>query len=177
MSNIFKAMKNNTSSFIVFAWPLGVILLVLSISLMYEDYVTSLAGYNLLPTAKVNKEWIPLVVAGLPQIGQIVLFFVYGRDTGKSWAGLLAFLFFLVDISTDVWFKSNQELYLFPIAIVESLFVFTLGSEVLFSISAGFVAEAFGEFMIAFGILVQSILGGIEGMLQALGLGNDKNSR
>lgn len=173
MTNIFKTISRNASTFIIFAWPLGLVLVALSLVLMYEDYATSKAGYEMLPTAKVNEAWVSFVVAALPQIGQIVLFYIFGRDTRRGWAGILAFMFFAVDISTDVWFKSNQDLWLFPIALVESLFVFTLGSEILFTVAAGFVAETFGEFMVSFGAFVKSIIDGITGMLNTLGVRDD----
>jgi len=177
MTNIFKKIEKNTSSFIIFAWPLGIVLLCFACVLMYEDYATSKAGYEMLPTAKVNQDWIPFIVAALPQVGQIVLFFIFGRDTKKSWAGILAFAFFAVDISTDVWFKSNQDYWLFPIAFIESLFIFTLGSEVLFTIALGFITESFAEFMIVFGVFIKSTMDGINGMLETVGIGDDSNTR
>jgi len=45
----------------------------------YEDYQSSLHGYSLLPTRKSGEEVI-LVIALLPQIGQIVFFYAFGAS-------------------------------------------------------------------------------------------------
>lgn len=108
MSNIFKTVTKNTKPIILVAWPLGVALLVMTLILMYEDYATSYAGYIALPTSKVNAGgWVVLAVAALPQVTQIVLFYIFGRDTSKGWAAALATSFFAIDMATDAWYKSQ----------------------------------------------------------------------
>ena len=173
MSNVFKSISQNTKTIILVAWPLGCVLIGLSLILMWEDYHTSYAGYLALPTAKAGGVMVAMAVAALPQVGQIVLAYIFGRDTRRGWAILLAALFFLVDLGTDAWFKSMGDWWLMPLAIIESLFIFTLGSEILFTIAVGFVAEAFGEFIVATGIVTGSASGGLRGFVEALGLGND----
>lgn len=158
MPNLFKQATNNTQSFLLIAYPLAIILVGLAMILMWEDYLTSKAGYMSLPTKKVSENYVILAVAALPQVAQIVLFFVFGRDTRRSWAALLALCFFLADLGTDAWFKSGGQRALIPLAIVESLFIFTLGSEVLFTIAVGFLVEAFGEFVEALGKFIKSVL-------------------
>jgi len=77
MTNVFKQISSNTQPFILFAWPLGCVLVALSIVLMIEDYETSRAGYLALPTLKVHSGWVTFAVAALPQAGQIVLLSVF----------------------------------------------------------------------------------------------------
>jgi|GEM_PF-7063391 len=84
---------------------------------------------------------------------------------------LLAATFFLTDLGTDAWFKSGGQWSLMPLAIVESLFIFTLGSEVLFTIATGFVTEAFGDFVMVFSMLIRSIMDAFRNALETLGLG------
>jgi hypothetical protein len=177
MTNVFNSMKSNTKGMILFAFPLAVFLIGLSLVLMYEDYATSRAGYLALPTLKVNHDWVTFAVAALPQVGQIVLFYIFGRDTRKGWAVMLATAFFLADLGTDAWFKSGGEWSLMPLAILESLFIFTLGSEVLFTVATGFVAEAFGEFMVALGGFFGAFREGIASMAEGLGIGEDQPPR
>ncbi|MDX1522329.1 MAG: hypothetical protein R3264_11930, partial [Anaerolineae bacterium] len=166
-------ISSNTKSVILFAWPLGVLLIVFSIILMYEDYLTSRAGYLALPTLKVNNGWVTFAVAALPQVGQIVLFYIFGRDTRRGWAALMAFIFFAADLGTDSWFKSGGQLSLIPLAVVESLFIFTLGSEVLFTIAVGFVTETFHEFMLAGSNFIKGALDAVTHSLENLGLNTD----
>jgi hypothetical protein len=173
MTNVFRQISNNTKPFILFAWPLGCLLVAFSVILMFEDYQTSRAGYLALPTQKVNNGWVTFAVAALPQVGQIVLFYIFGRNTKRGWAALLAFVFFLADIGTDAWYKSGQEWSLMPLALVESLFIFTLGSEVLFTIALGFVAETFGEFMAVTGITFKSVFDGFNSLMDSLGVKSD----
>lgn len=171
MSNVFRQISSNTKPFILFAWPMGCLLVGLAVILMMEDYATSRAGYLALPTLKVNSTWVTFAVAALPQAGQIVLFYIFGRDTKRGWAALFAFLFFLADIGTDAWFKCGGNLRLVPLAIVESLFIFTLGSEVLFTIAVGFVAEAFPEFIVAAFALIKNTTDAFKSAMDALGIG------
>lgn len=63
--------------------------------------------------------------------------FVFGRNTNKSWALWIGALLFLADLGTDVVFKSGGNWGLVPVATIESLFIFTLGSEVMFTIAGG----------------------------------------
>lgn len=174
MSNVFKQISSNTQPFILFAWPLGVVLVALAVVLMVEDYETSRAGYLALPTLKVHGGWVTFAVAALPQAGQIVLFYIFGRNTRRGWAIALAFGLFLVDIGTDAWYKSGQEWGLMPLAIVESLFIFTLGSEVLFAVAAGFVAEAFGDFIVVLSGLIRQLMDAAGYAINVLGPGQDE---
>jgi hypothetical protein len=171
MTNVFKQISSNTQPFVLFAWPLGCLLVALAVILMIEDYETSRAGYLALPTLKVHGGWVTFAVAALPQAGQIVLFYIFGRDTRRGWAMLLAGGLFLVDLGTDAWFKSGGQWSLVPLAVVESLFIFTLGSEVLFTIATGFVAETFSDFVVAFSVFLRTILDAFRSALETLGIG------
>lgn len=174
MTNVFRTMAGNAKGFILFAWPLGLLLMALSVVLMVEDYQTSRAGYEMLPTHKVNSGLVIFCVAALPQLAQIVLFFIFGRDTKKGWALILAGIFFAADLGTDAWYKSGGAWGLLPLATVESLFIFTLGSEVLFSIAAGFVAETFADFVVAFAFFLKSAMDAIGHLGKALGMSDDE---
>lgn len=173
MANAFEKMGGIAGSvrhLLIIVWPAGCVMAVISIMLMIEDYDTSRLGYLALPTLKVNTTWVPVVVAMLPQVAQVVLFYIFGLNTKKGWALLIAVVFFGFDIVTDVWYKCGQNWGLVPLAFVESLLLFTLGSEVLFTISVGFVTETFGEFIIALSVFLSSIIQGIGVALDALGL-------
>ena len=177
MTNIFKRISSKASPIILFAWPLGCLLVALAVILMFEDYATSKAGYLALPTQKVNSGYVIFAVAALPQVGQIVLYYIFARDTRKGWSALLAGLFFLADLSTDAWFKSGGDWSLMPLAIAESIFIFTLGSEVLFTIAVGFVAETFGEFIVSLSVFIKTVLDGLQAGLEALGIGDGEEIR
>lgn len=175
MSNLFKSMNANVSHILIFIWPLSIVLGCLAAILMIEDYATSRAGYLALPTEKLNTSgYVILAVAALPQVGQLVLYQIFARDTRKGWAMLLAGIFFLVDIGTDAWFKSSSLWSMMPLAILESFFIFTLGSEVLFTIAIGFVVEAFGDFVVALSATIRTIIDAIQSGLELIGVGENK---
>jgi hypothetical protein len=174
MTNVFRQISSNTKPFIIFAWPLGCVLVALSVILMIEDYETSRAGYLALPTLKVHGGWVTLAVAALPQAGQIVLFYIFGKDTRRGWALMLAASLFLVDLGTDAWFKSGGQWSLMPLAVAESLFIFTLGSEVLFTIATGFVAESFAEFVVTISVFVRTVIDAFRNALETLGIGESE---
>lgn len=170
MTNLFKRAASNTQPFILFAWPLGLVLIALAGILMIEDYETSKAGYLALPTLKVHGGLVIWAVAALPQAGQIVLFYIFGRNTKRGWALLVAFGLFLADIGTDAWYKCGGDWPLFPLAVVESLFIFTLGSEVLFTVAAGFVAEGFADFVVVLSLFVRACVDALRTSGEVIGL-------
>jgi hypothetical protein len=120
----------------------------------YEDYQSSLHGYNLLPTRKTGQEVVQ-VVALLPQVGQIIFFYMFGNSIETTPNGkrrinyiyfTVAFFLLLFDLGTDVYFKaSGMSLAVWVIALVESITVFTIGSEMLLTASLGLFFELFPE--------------------------------
>lgn len=116
----------------------------------YEDYMSSLEGYRMLPTRKSGYEVIQ-VIALLPQVGQIIFFYMFGRSVETLPSGrrrvnhlyfTIAFFLLLFDLGTDMYFKaSGMPLTVWAIAFVESITVFTIGSEMLLTASLGIFFE------------------------------------
>lgn len=158
MSNIFKKLTTNIAPFIVIAWPLALVLFLISVFIMIEDYQTSVAGYQLLPTKKVGGIYIVYAISLVPLLGQIVFGHFYGRDNTRKNLLLLIVFFFSVDYFTDVYYKSNgfESFALTLYAMLESFAVFTVGSEVLFTICGGFLIEAWDDFYKGMNSLVET---------------------
>ncbi len=132
----------------------------------WEDYNSSWYGYNMLPTRKTGEE-VVTVIALLPQIGQIIFFYMFGRSVeivnGRRKLNYLyffiAFFLLLFDLGTDMFFKaSGLEWHVWIIAFIESITIFTIGSEMLLVGSLGLfielapkafkqVAQIFAEFV------------------------------
>ncbi len=174
MSNLYKQMGSTAHQIIIFMFPLAIVVCAISVILMIEDYRTSLAGYLMMPTSKVNHDIVPIAVAALPQFAQILLMYVGFRDTSKRWAIFMAFFLFLIDTGTDVYFKANGSWGLVPLATLESIAIFTVGSEILFAISVGFIVETFGDFMASVGVFVASVIQAINAVIESVmgSLGN-----
>lgn len=147
MTNLFSKLSRGVinSPFIIPVFASFVALFVISLVLGYEDYVTSLMGYEMLPTRKSTAA-IVWAVAALPQIGQIAFGYYFGATKYYIAAFVFAILF-AIDVGTDMYFKaSGGAWYVWVIAFVESVGLFTIGSEFSFVISIGMMIELWPAF-------------------------------
>ncbi len=133
----------------------------------YEDYQSSLHGYNLLPTRKSGQE-VVAVIALLPQVGQIIFFYAFGVSieviNGRRKMNYLyfavAFFLLLFDLGTDMYFKaSGMPFWVWVIAFVESITIFTIGSEMLLTASVGLFFELAPEALKQLGRVFANLFG------------------
>lgn len=142
-----KMTKNSRMAIPMFlAAGLGV---VIGLFAAWEDYNSSWYGYDMLPTRKTGQE-VVTVIALLPQVGQIIFFYMFGRSVelvnGRRKVNYLyffiAFFLLLFDMGTDMFFKaSGLAWYVWIVAFVESITIFTIGSEMLLTGAAGLFIE------------------------------------
>lgn len=132
----------------------------------WADYYSSVQGYAMLPTRKPRGELMPWIIGALPQLGQIGFMYAFAETLEKrngKWVGNNLYTFmtvflFLFDITTDVWYKaSGGDFFTYIIALIESLVVFTIGSEVLTVLSYGMVINMLPDFIKAIGNLLGSL--------------------
>jgi hypothetical protein len=141
---------------------------IIGLFAFYEDYQSSLHGYNLLPTRKTGDEVVQ-VIALLPQVGQIIFFYMFGTSIETTSSGrrrvnyiyfTIAFFLLLFDLGTDVYFKaSGMSVGVYVIAFVESITVFTIGSEMMLTASLGIFLELFPEALKQLGQIFARFLG------------------
>ena len=110
-----------------------VALLAVSVFLFVTDYATSVRGYDLLGTARVSaaEAW---VVGALPQLVQVAFGFMAMER--RNWLfGMLAGSALLVDVTTDTVFRvsgaAQPSFAIYLTAFLQSITLFTLGSEFL----------------------------------------------
>ncbi len=143
MTNLFKSAAENIkrSPFVIVITLVFFLLFVISLGLSYESYMTTMRGYQMLPTAKINP-WIIPLVALLPQVGQVAFTYVFAVDTRKRWGIFIAFFLHLFDMLTDVYFKAHgQALWVYILAFFESELLFTLGAVLGLTFSLGMLIE------------------------------------
>jgi len=108
-----------------------VALLAVSVFLFVTDYITSVQGYFLLGTQRVStaEAWF---VGALPQLVQVAFGFMALERRNKLLAGIAAAAF-VVDVGTDVAFRVGgaAEAGIYFVALLQSVLLFTLGSEFL----------------------------------------------
>lgn len=143
MTNLFKSAAQNLvkSPFVIVITLVFFLLFIISLGLAYESYQTTLRGYQLMPTAKVNS-WIIPLVALLPQVGEVAFTYIFAVDTRKRWGILIAFLLHIFDTVTDVFYKAHgQDWIVWILAFIESEVLFTLGAVVGLTLSLGMLIE------------------------------------
>lgn len=166
----FKRMADNirTSRFAILIVIVTAICFFISLGLAYEDYMSSYYGYSLFPTRKTN-DFIIILAAALPQAGQVLFFYVFARsiDERRGANGiylLIILLLFSFDLGTDVFYKANgQAVWVWLLAVVESILLFTIGSEVLLSISFGILLEIIPDAFTQIGLFFEHLMGGFKG--------------
>ena len=137
-------------------------LFAVSLRLSWEDYLTSVLGYRLIYTNKTSED-VAWFVGALPQLLQVAFGFVAieKRSQGALAISLIAFLF---DVITDVVYKTaGLPTHSIPIATIESIVLFTLGSEFLLIASFQNIVEYAGDASHAALVLGRGFLGGILG--------------
>jgi hypothetical protein len=112
------------------AW---IALAVVAVRLGIEDYMTTVYGYQLLPTRKTDDS-LAWFIGLLPQLIQVAFGFIAIEKRSRP-ATLIALLAFFVDAATDIFYKVSgvpgHPVGLFTAAFFETTVLFTLGSEFL----------------------------------------------
>lgn len=190
MSQIFKvaAEKIKKSSLVIPVTLVFILMFITALSTSYEDYWTTLLGYVATPTLKAN-DWVKYFVALIPQTAMIGFTYMYLDNTQKKWAAILAFVCFSVDTGYDVYYKSDQfkDIGLIISALVESLTIYTLGSEIMLTSSVAMLSQLLPEFLDkihgiydkTFGVIKKFTKGGVtlEGLVTDLGLVDTDESK
>jgi hypothetical protein len=143
MTNVFKSAAQQIikTPFVIVITLAFFLLFIISLGLSYESFMTTMRGYQMLPTAKINS-WIIPLVALLPQVGQVAFTYVFAVDTRKRWGIFIAFILHLFDMLTDVYFKAHgQDAWVYILAFFESEILFTLGAVLGLTFSLGMLIE------------------------------------
>ena len=154
------------SAFVLPMFVVYAVLLAISIIVMREDVWTSWKGYLALPTES-GFAITALAIAFLPSIGQLATGYVTialaNNENDRTYAfvsGLIWGLLFLVDAYTDIFYRNgfgwNVDLEVWLTAIIQTVGVFTLGSELFFVLGFGMVMELFPDaFAESLGLIIR----------------------
>lgn len=145
MANVFRnfSKRMENSYWALFIFILAVFLLYVAVNLFIEDYATSKAAYEMFPTRKVN-EGIVGLAAFLPQLLPLFFGYLFLADTDKRMYGILSVVIMGLDMFTDVYYKSyGLDTTWTIVAVLESFFLYTVGSEILLVATIGTIAALF----------------------------------
>lgn len=151
MPNFFQNKYTDKIKGSPFIIPIFIVLifgLIIGVGISIEDYSTSYYGYLSIPTRKVNT-WIVPMVAALPQILQIIFAYAFMENTKNRWALLALLATHVIDVGTDVYYKSNKfaSTDMVAYALIEAETIYTLGSEVLLTLTFGLLVNSFPSFV------------------------------
>ena len=108
-------------------------LAVVAARLGLEDYLTSVYGYQLMPTRKTD-ESLAWFVGLLPQLLQVAFGFIAIEKRSRM-AALITLAAFVADAFADIFYKVSgvpgEPVLLYMAAFFETTMLFTLGSEFL----------------------------------------------
>lgn len=139
------------SAFILPIFIIYLLLLAISCLTSWEDYWTSFWGYEALPTAE-GYWYVAYAVALLPQVGQAAAAYIVialaDNEEDRLYmiiGAILWVLLFFIDFYTDMFFRNgldwNVGLEVWIAALLQTVGIFTLGSEVAFIVGFGMVCE------------------------------------
>lgn len=154
------ADRTRQSAFVLPMFLVYASLLVISLFIMREDIMTSLWGYQALPTQSgfPMTEW---AVAFLPSIGQLAMGYIgialMDSREDKKWmiiSWVIWVLLFLVDTYTDLYFRNgfswNVDVEVMLTSLFQTISIFTLGSELFFVLGFGMMFELLPDTIVEF---------------------------
>lgn len=117
-------------------WTFVLMWVIAGIRFSGEDILTTQAGYELLPTRSYFTDtgrWVAIFLFVLPVVSSIL----YVRTRKQGWL-YIALTSLVVDILFDMVYRIQADPFLVPVdwsieagvALIQSVFIFTLGSEV-----------------------------------------------
>lgn len=136
----------------------------------YEDYMTTYLGYKAFPTVKATP-WIAHAVAFVITFGDIALGVSFLMDTRASWKAFAALGFLVTDATFDIYFKTSgftMGAGFTMLAIAETIIIYTLLSEMMFTLVAGITLELLPDAIREIGVWAGKIGKGIAKAVESL---------
>jgi hypothetical protein len=149
MPDMFESVKNKwkDSPSILVLYFLAWVMFIIGINHFIEDTWSSYLGLiDLEKYFQMNVQifdWTYWTMSIAPQVAGMVFFYIYLSDTKKLWALWASGGSQLIDLSADVWYRSNGQAFSNAGATVGSILLtfifFTIGCEAFISIGAGLI--------------------------------------
>jgi len=160
------AYKIQGSYMSIFFFLFSIAMLIIGGNHFVEDTLSSYYGIKMLELhfglVPATYPFTYFTLSILPQVAQVVFFYVFVNNPRESWWAFVVFAFAsLIDFYTDVWYRSDQEFWSSPEMIVAStlmtFFAYTFGSELFLSTGFGLAMELFAPAIKQFKKIVQEI--------------------
>lgn len=153
ITRMYKTLKD--SPMILLVWLFFLAMFISGCFQFYEDTLSSKYGndwialtYGVIPFSSALMGWIVAVVPQIAQITGSYILLAYSGDNGKTEKGnmyvrmamLMTPVFFLLDIGSDIFYRSNHmaSLTSIVIGIIYSITYYTIGSEIFVTLGFTF---------------------------------------
>lgn len=178
-NNLFVGVYNSVKGTPLSAWVLilSILLLVIGANNFLEDTYSSFAGIqmiekqmNMNPATWQFTYW---AMSLFFQVIAVISFFIYLSDRKENWYWFwVAMASQVVDFMADVWYRSNEQLFVslpnFALSLILTFVFFTAGSELAITVGFGLVATMFKDGFTQFGQIVSGLLSGFAGAGKAI---------
>lgn len=150
------AERIKESEFVIPVFVVFLLLWIMSLGFVFEDYWTSLVGYEGLAT-KPGFWWTAYLVAALPSVGQIAAGYIglalgWDDDNDKKYTVvsiLIWLLLFSIDAFTDMSYRmsvpNGATWQVVLTAVFQTVGIFTIGSELAFVVGFGMTVQLLPE--------------------------------
>lgn len=160
------------SPFVLWVICLTAVMFLVGLDFFLEDTVSSRNGIEQIEQVfgvkPVNFPITYLALSIAPQVGQVVLFYLYLTDTRKNrWALLVAGLFFMIDFISDLQDRSNGHFLPLTggvnldvqtaVSAGFTLLAYTVGSELFLSVSVGLFLVLVADGITQYALLIIQI--------------------
>ena len=149
MSGVFErsATMVRKSGMVIVVWLIAVTIMVIGAIYFCEDYMTSVKGYQMVPT-RHHYDWIVWIGALTPQVGLVFFAYLGADQPNRWWAWFASLALLFVDSANDLLFKyipgPGQGISL-AASIVDIFVMYTLCSEGFLVLGSGLTLELFPD--------------------------------
>lgn len=143
--NVFKSMRDKieNSPWAILVFALFAFGIFLSASFLYEDFMANWIAYQDIPTRKSSEDIIALMAIGF-QVAPVFFFVIFLFDEKNQTKFFLSVAFLFIDWGIGIYYRNpNQGIKWLAYTALEDLIFFTLGSEILLTLSVGMCATLF----------------------------------
>lgn len=171
MSNFYGSVYQKIRSGpFVFPIFLGLLYFVyLGWNFWLEDYAANIVSYGQMPSVKFYGEKMVDNVARFIQLAPIFFGYLFLRDTRRREYGLISLSFLGLDWFIGVFYRTgffSLGLTWTIVTAVEDLVLYTLGSEVLISLSAGLAWEMLPDALKSLVSILEHLANSLKDMFQ-----------
>lgn len=188
MSNLFESIRRKfeDSPAIVMVALVSLAAMLVGLNHGMEDVTSSYWGIQWLETIfnvrPASYALTYLTMSLTPSIGQALMGYLFLLNPRKYWWAVPGFLlFFIMDSTPDVWYRSNENFFADSSTAISSIYItlvyFTIASEGFVTLGFGLLLATGGPALEQFGVALQNFRRGWEVFRDAIWTPEDEETQ